>query len=126
MMSRLLIFKIIFFASVIFGMHYTINYYVLNQALAFNTVLKINIFISLLTFVVIKTLEVIKNKFPDKVGFGYLAFVLIKMLVSVVFLFPFIKEKPINLKVTILSFFLIFFIHLIFEVFVIIKSLKKQ
>lgn len=117
---------LLLFSIFIFGLHYIINEYILNNPLPYKLVFKINVFVTLLTFVVINTLELIKHKFHDKVGFGYLAFVLIKMIISVVFLFPFLKEKPTNIKFIILSFFTIFFMHLIFEVYLIIKSLKND
>ncbi|MCB9363839.1 MAG: hypothetical protein H6587_04645 [Flavobacteriales bacterium] len=88
--------------------------------------MKINFFITLLTVVVLNSLIIIKTKFPDKVGFGYLAFVLIKMILSIVFLFPFLKEKPNNLKVIVLSFFIIFFCHLFFEAYSVVKWLKHD
>ena len=126
MINKKLTLTLLVFATIILGLHYIINAYLLNYSLSIKLVLKINFFVTLLTFLVINTLEMIRNKFPDKVGFGYLAFVLIKMIISVIFLFPFLKEKPSNIKVIILSFFIIFFAHLFFEVYLIIRSLKND
>jgi hypothetical protein len=102
------------------------NTYLLDQLLHLKVVLKINLFITLLTFVVLRSLQLIKTKFPDKVGFCYLAFMLLKMALSIVFLFPFIKEKPENLKAIIFSFFTIFFCHLFYEAYSVVKWLKHD
>lgn len=126
MRNKKVTFSVLLFSTLIFGLHYIINVYLLSQPIELTILLKINIFITLLTLVVLNSLRAIKIRFPNKVGFGYLAFVLIKMIISVVFLFPFLKEKTANLKVIILTFFLIFFTHLIFEVYLIIKSLKND
>lgn len=119
-------FSVILFASSIFGLHYLINFFILSQPIDIKVLLKINFFVTLLTIVVLNSLQVIKIKFSDKVGFGYLAFVLIKMIISVIFLFPFLKEKSENIKSIVLSFFIIFFIHLFFEAYSVIKSLKDD
>lgn len=119
-------FSVILFASCIFSLHYLINFFILSQPIDIKVLLKINFFVTLLTIVVLNSLQVIKIKFSDKVGFGYLAFVLIKMIISVVFLFPFLKEKSENIKSIVLSFFIIFFIHLFFEAYSVIKSLKDD
>lgn len=126
MMNKKITFSVLIFSGIIFSLHYVVNKYILPQPIEMNIVLKINFFIALLTFVVLNSLRVIKMKYPDKVGFGYLAFVLIKMIISVIFLFPFLKGKSNNLKTIVLSFFTIFFIHLFFEAFSVIKSLKHD
>lgn len=126
MINKKLTLTLLIFAIIIYGLHFIVNGYLLNNTLHYKLILKINLFITLLTFVIVNTLELIRHKFPDKVGFGYLAFMLIKMIISVAFLFPFLKEKPDNIKVIVLSFFTIFFIHLFFEVYSIIKRLKND
>ncbi len=126
MINKKITFLLLIFATFIFGLHYFINLHFLSIPLEYKLVLKINIFVTILTFVVLNSLNIIRTKYPDKVGFGYLAFVLIKMIISVVFLFPFLKEKPDNIKTFVLSFFTIFFIHLIFEVILIIRGLKHD
>jgi len=114
------------FPIALFGIHFLVNKYFLSDLLQFKELIKIHVFISLLSFVVLGTLSVIKAKFPDKVGFGYLAFVIVKMMISVVFLWPVIKAKQQNLKGFILSFFIIFFLHLFYEAYSIIQELKKS
>jgi len=126
MINKKITFSVILFALCIFALHYLINFFILNQPLDIKILLKINFFVTLLTIVVLNSLQVIKIKFSDKVGFGYLAFVLIKMIISVVFLFPFLKEKSENIKTIVLSFFVIFFVHLFFEAYSVIKSLKDD
>jgi len=119
-------FSLLSFSIGVLGLHYLVNTYLLSNPLELDQVLKINFFVTLLTFVVLKTLNVIKTKFPDKVGFGYLTFVLVKMIISVVFLYPFLKEKPANLQLIILSFFSVFFLHLFFEAYSVIQGLNDD
>lgn len=115
--------SILIFSFTLFIIHFSINEYItINIDNTF--LIKIHIFIILLTIVVLNTLKIIKNKFPDKVGFGYLAFVLVKMIISILFLFPYIRQKPANLKLIVINFFLIFFIHLFYEAYSTIKKLK--
>lgn len=126
MINKKITFSILLFATCIFSLHYLINSYLFSTLINVKELVKINFFITLLTVVVLNSLIIIKTKFPDKVGFGYLAFVLIKMILSIVFLFPFLKEKPNNLKVIVLSFFIIFFCHLFFEAYSVVKWLKHD
>ena len=57
----------------------------------------------------------ISEKKPDFVGFTFLGFVLIKMVVSFVFLYPIIIANMIDKEKFILIFFALYFIYLIFE-----------
>lgn len=115
--------KFIGFSLLLFGSHYYINL-LFDQEITFNQLKKIHFFLALITFVILNTLLIIKSKMPDYVGFGYLAFVLIKMAISLVFIYPTISSKPDSLKVYIFHFFSIFFLYLLTEVLILIKELK--
>lgn len=120
------ILSLLLFSFGVTVLHYLVNTYLLREPLKLDHLLKINIFVTLLTFVVLSSLNMIRIRFPDKVGFGYLAFVLVKMTISVVFLYPFLKEKPANINILVLSFFCVFFLHLFFEVSTVIKGLNDN
>lgn len=125
-MNRANTFLLIGFVLILFGLNILINAKILDTLFTTKDIIKIHIFVSLLTIVVINTLSFIQKRFPDKVGFGFLAFVLVKMLLAVIFLMPFIKNNQPNLKSFIIQFFIVFFSHLFFEVIITLKLLKKN
>ena len=88
-------------------------------------ILRIHLFLAISTLIFFAIMMKIKSNYPDKFGFAYLASVIIKMIVTVIFLAPLLfGEKGITFKYVI-HFFLAFFIYLFVEVYLLIGSLKK-
>lgn len=68
----------------------------------------------------------ISEKKPDFVGYTFLGFVLIKMVVSFVFLYPTIQSNILDKEMFILVFFGLYFIYLIFETVLSVTLINKK
>lgn len=108
----------------IFLSHVGFNYLLPKASIDFTKLLKINIFIFIITAIVIVLTYLVNEKLKEKVGFAYLALVLLKMVASILFLFPVFAEKTFQTKIYILHFFAIFLIYLAIEVVFILKKIK--
>jgi hypothetical protein len=66
----------------------------------------------------------VKIKKEDSVGYVFLGLVLVKMVVSFVYLYPTIVSQISNKEYLILVFFALYFIYLIFETVVVVNLVK--
>lgn len=73
------------------------------------------IFLTLLNLFTFYVLLKVDQKKSEYVGYTFLGFVLIKMVVSFVFLYPIIQSNMLEKEKFILVFFALYFIYLIFE-----------
>ncbi len=71
-----------------------------------------NFFLSLITVLI---LFFIHHKLPDKVGYTYLGFSVLKMMFSVYYLYPLIQADLANKIPDVLNFFCCYFLFLILE-----------
>ena len=73
------------------------------------------LFLTLLNLFTFYILLKVNEKKYEYVGYTFLGFVLIKMVVSFVFLYPIIISKMLEKEKYILVFFVLYFVYLIFE-----------
>ena len=73
------------------------------------------LFLTLLSLFTFYILLKVNEKKSEYVGYTFLGFVLIKMVVSFVFLYPIIVSNMLEKENYILIFFALYFIYLIFE-----------
>lgn len=73
------------------------------------------LFLTLLNLFTFYILLKVNEKKSEYVGYTFLGFVLIKMVVSFVFLYPIIISKMLEKEKYILVFFVLYFVYLIFE-----------
>lgn len=95
-----------------------IHYFVFENSsfsLQNNLIQRFYIFLTLLNLFTFYVLLRVDQKKSEFVGYTFLGFVLIKMVVSFVFLYPIIKANMIDKEKFILVFFALYFIYLIFE-----------
>ena len=95
-----------------------IHYFVFENSsfsLQNNLIQRFYIFLTLLNLFTFYVLLRVDQKKSEYVGYTFLGFVLIKMVVSFVFLYPIIKANMIDKEKFILIFFALYFIYLIFE-----------
>ncbi len=95
-----------------------IHYFVFENSsfsLQNNLIQRFYIFLTLLNLFTFYVLLRVDQKKSEYVGYTFLGFVLIKMVVSFVFLYPIIKANMIDKEKFILVFFALYFIYLIFE-----------
>lgn len=67
-----------------------------------------------------------KSKKEEYVGYTFLGLVLVKMVVSFIYLYPTIISQIPNKEHLILVFFALYFIYLIFETVVIVNLVKLK
>ena len=123
-MKNNIYFKLLLFSVSFFLIHYFLTP-LMGDFYRTKGILRIHLFLAISTLIFFAIMMKIKSNYPDKFGFAYLASVIIKMIVTVIFLAPLLfGEKGITLKYVI-HFFLAFFIYLFVEVYLLIGSLKK-
>lgn len=88
-------------------------------------IFKSHLFLFVITFFIVNFLWFSHSKFPLYTGFLYLFFVLIKMGLSVYYLYPYISQKIPEIKQMVLLFFAAFFLYLIIEVIIALRVIKK-
>jgi hypothetical protein len=112
------------FVMIAFVFHFSINSLLPKHALSFDKIGKIHGFIFFITLIVLFLSIKIHKISPDKVGFGYLGLILVKMTFSIFFLFPHFSIKTIETKIFIINFFAVFFLYLVFEVITLLRLIK--
>jgi hypothetical protein len=116
---KLLIFSVSFFLIHFFLTPFMGEFYILEG------IERIHLFLAISTFIFFVIMLKIKSSYPDNFGFTYLAFIFVKMVAAVIFLAPLLfGEKGITFKYVI-HFFIVFFIYLFAEVYLLIGTLKK-
>lgn len=81
------------------------------------------ILLNLITFFVLIQVKLRKDEF---VGYTFLSFVLVKMIVSFVFLYPTIKSNNSNKEHFVLLFFFLYFVFLIFETIMSVSLINSK
>lgn len=71
-------------------------------------------------------LMAVKNKKEEYVGYTFLGLVLVKMVVSFIYLYPTIISQTPNKENFILVFFALYFAYLIFETVVVVNLVKLK
>lgn len=121
---RTFYFKLSQFALILFGVHFLINHYwsfQLEQGL-FNTIHGFNI----ITSAIVNSAVVISfSKKSDKAGFVFLSCSILKMLITMIFIIPFVLPKVDYSQNFALQFTVVYFFYLIFECSIIIKKLNE-
>ncbi|MDP2088485.1 MAG: hypothetical protein Q8J84_03695 [Flavobacteriaceae bacterium] len=107
------------------GAQYGVQKNIFDSILFYYSTFSIYIFHFIVTFIILAGLIAVKNTFYEKTGFAFMAFSLLKMLASVLFLIPLIQEDNIDYIPDVLAFFIPYFLFLLFEIFYAIKILNS-
>lgn len=116
---------LIIFAALLYGIHVLI-------ARAFpicgcEDLINTHIFMLTLTLLTIFLTKIIFNKLKlTLLAYAFLFTGLLKMALSVLYLYPTIKEQPANLRSYVIQFFVIYFAYLIVEVIFMTKQISAQ
>lgn len=84
-----------------------------------------HLFLGLVTLVIVFLIKKITQVDQTNFAKGFLVSVVLKMLGTIIFLWPIISSKSPTKKLFVVHFFLIFFIYLITEVKLLISIIKK-
>ncbi len=113
------------FSLLLFGLHFFLNSTSFFEFILTKELIKIHVFISFFSLMVVFLSGLVIKKFPDKVGFTYLGLVLFKIIASSFLMFSFLSSDKTHGKIIVLNFLVIFFLHIVFEVWFLLGKLKK-
>ncbi len=114
------------FSLLVWAVHYGFEHMLPNAASAYLDLWQIYLFLGLLTLFGYLFLLFVHNRDATKTGFAYVGIGFLKMLASVLFLYPLISSKSDSIMIDILSFFVPYFLFLAFELYFVIRLLAKK
>lgn len=120
-LTRLLPFTIILFLA-----QYLLINFALEEFEFFYPTYSIYLFLFLATFLIYIILVWIHQNFSDNTGYAFMAASLIKMLAAIIFLLPMLLNRTGNAFGDILSFFIPYFLYLIFETFYAVRLINAK
>ena len=123
-MKNNILIKLLVIEVILFGFHFLISNFLI-PAYAIDELYKMHLFLGITTLIIIYLIQLITKIDAENFGKGFMVSVVLKMLASVIFLWPTITSTAENKKLYIVHFFLLFFIYLFIEVKLLISSLKK-
>ena len=95
-----------------------IHYFIATQlavTLSVEEIFEMHAFIVFLTIVAYGIMVKIGSRDFDKIGFTFAGLVLIKMMVSFAYLYPFLKSPGYEVKEVVLNFFAVYLLFVFFE-----------
>lgn len=114
------------FSIVLFSLHYFVVSYFFSTNEWFLEVTTIYLFHTITTLCFYVFTVYVNQTFYDKTGFSFLVSGFLKMMLSVVFLWPLITADFENKVPDVLSFFIPFFLFLFFETLFSVKLLSND
>lgn len=116
--------RILVFSLVLAGIHYLLAVQT-NITPSVQDIFKMHIFVVVLTIGGYGVLSYIGYRDHNKIGFAFLGLIVIKMMVSFAFLYPYLKEPAAGINIMILNFFAVYFLFLAFEVREVYELIQK-
>lgn len=102
------------FAAVTFGTHYLLAEAFFTHAF-FYPVWQIHAFLFTATLIILVLMHLVHKSFPDKTGFAFMAFSILKIAFSVLFFIPLMQADVPKPEADVLNFFVPYFLYLTFE-----------
>lgn len=118
--------SLLFFSLILASVHYLFEFILPNAASLYLDPWQIYLFLGLITFFGYLFLLFVHDRDNTKTGFAFIGVGFIKMLASVLFLYPLIASKPESIMIDILSFFVPYFLFLAFELYFVTRLLAKK
>jgi len=116
--------RLIPFTTVLFLIQYLVNVILLEDLELYYPLYAIYLFHFFATLFIYIILLFIYNNFQDKTGFAFMGASLLKMLAAVLFLLPMMLNNSANPFGNLLSFFIPYFMFLIFETIYAVKLIN--
>ncbi|CAD0006531.1 hypothetical protein [Flavobacterium chungangense] len=114
------------FSIVLFASQYLVMQSLSSQFNFFYSAWSIYMFNVVATFAVYLLLIYVNKTFPTYTGFTFLGASLFRMMAAVLFLIPFIKSDVKNPITDVSSFFIPYFLFLLFETYFTIRLINKS
>ena len=107
--------RILMFSLLLAGIHYLLA---TNTAITppVEEVFRMHVFIVLLTAAGYGVVTLVGYRDHNKVGFTFLGLVIVKIIVSFAFLYPYLKSPDMDVPRLVINFFAVYFLFLGFEV----------
>ncbi|PLX09319.1 MAG: hypothetical protein C0596_01870 [Marinilabiliales bacterium] len=121
-----LILKIGFAGIIIFALHYLLYILFPRQLYAPYLFLLHPFMLSITVISAISVKIIFKKSKQSLFGYVYMAGSLVKMFLSIGFLFPVLRGEGMFKKEYVLQFFIIYFIYLVVEVYYLIRDFKSE
>jgi hypothetical protein len=118
--------KLLPFTIILFITQYLIVIYALEDYEFFYPTYAIYLFHFVATFLIYLLLVWIYQNFRDKAGFAFMGASLIKMLAAIIFLLPMLLNNTGNAFGDLLTFFIPYFLYLVFETFYAVKLINAK
>lgn len=118
--------RLIPFTTILFLIQFFITRFLLNSEVLYYPVYAIYLFHFCATFLIYYMLLLVHHNFQDKTGFAFMGASLIKMVAAVIFLLPVILNNAEYAFTNILSFFIPYFLFLVFETFYAVKLINVK
>jgi len=119
-------YRLLPFTFILFIIQYLVTAFLLKDMDLYYPVYAIYLFHFLATLIIYIILIFIYNNFKDNTGYAFMGASLLKMLAAVLFLLPMLLSNSGNPFANLLSFFIPFFLFLIFETFYAVKLLNAK
>lgn len=128
MKKKLLDFLKIFipFSIILFVFHFIANQIFLEEIIFYYSLWAIYAFHIISTLLIYFILVFIYKNFRDKTGFAFMGASLFKMLAAVLFLMPMLVNNENDPFINLLSFFIPYFLYLIFETFFAVRLINSK
>lgn len=114
------------FTIILFITQYLIVNFSLSNYEFFYSTYAIYLFHFLATFLIYLVLVLIYHNFRDKTGFAFMGASFIKMLAAIIFLLPMLLNHTGNAFGDLLSFFIPYFLYLVFETFYAVRLINTK
>ena len=117
-------FKLILFSILLFIIHQLVSTYVI-PSYQVEGIYKMHLFLAIITITIIFLIQRVTKVDPENFGKGFMVAVVLKMLMTIGFLWPIISTPSTTQKAYVAHFFTVFFIYLLAEVKLLISGLRK-
>ncbi len=118
--------QLVTFTLLLFLIHSYLNYHFVNDVETFFPLWHIYLF-QFVTVLIVYTLINYKNSIGKEDVFNtFILGMLVKMILAILFLLPWILSKPESKGVDLANFFIPYFVFLTFEVYSVVKFLQKN
>lgn len=114
------------FSILLFVLHFLANRIFLDEIIFYYSIWVIYTFHILATLLIYFLLVYIFENFSDKTGFAFMGASLFKMLAAVLFLLPMLVNNENDPFINLLSFFIPYFLYLIFETYYAVKLINSK
>jgi hypothetical protein len=82
------------------------------------------IFLSALTLLVITSILVVRQMYPNMFSEAFMGATVVKILSCLIFVLVFLKKNKVDKYVFIADFFYIYFLNTVFEVYILLRTLR--